>query len=78
MISIEEAIKRGQTSRWGPNATHTENETAYLDRTLLATEVLRLQTELVATEQALAEAEIEVESLGNALNNINYEQEQPS
>lgn len=72
MITVHEAIRRGQSRRWSANATHTENETAYLDRTLLATEVIRLQQELAATETALTEAEREIEDMTRTIGNMNW------
>lgn len=71
-ITIFRAMGRAQ-QRWSVGISAVDAEQAYLDRTLMATEIIRLQRELAATQDSLDEAEREVESLGNALNNIDFE-----
>lgn len=62
MISVDEAMARSGLA-WDPNVGHVDAETAYLDRTVLASEVRRLRQDLVATEEALHEAEQEVRDI---------------
>lgn len=62
MISVEEAMARAGLA-WDPSVGHVDAETAYLDRTVLASEVRRLRRDLVATEEAMNEAEREVRAI---------------
>lgn len=69
---VNAAIDRAK-KKWDPVASHVDNEAAYLDRFVLAAEVMALREELAATEDAQHEAEAEVETLQRALQNIDYE-----
>jgi hypothetical protein len=62
MININQAIERGHL-RWGDDISNVDVETAYQDRTALADEVKRVRQELADTEEALHEAESEVDRL---------------
>ena len=61
-LDVDAAIERAK-KKWDPVASHVDHEAAYLDRFVLAAEVLMLRQELVVTQDALAEAEREVEDL---------------
>jgi hypothetical protein len=61
-VDVDSAIDRAK-QHWDPVASHTDHETAYLDRFVLAAEVLILRQELADTQDALAEAEREVDDL---------------
>jgi hypothetical protein len=69
---VNAAIGRAKKG-WDPVASHVDNEAAYLDRFVLAAEVVALREELAATQDAQHEAEREVETLQEALLNIDFE-----
>jgi len=69
---IDQAIERAK-KRWSPLASHVDNEAAYLDRFVLATEVIVLRQELADTQDAMNEAEREVSTLQEAILNIDFE-----
>jgi len=71
-VDVDAAIERAK-KKWDPVASHVDHEAAYLDRFVLAAEVLILREELAATEDAQREAEREVETLQDALRNIDHE-----
>jgi len=71
-LDVNSAIERA-SKKWDPVASHTDHEAAYLDRFVLAAEVLILRQELADTQDALDEAEREVETLQRALQNIDFE-----
>lgn len=71
-VDVDAAIGRAKQG-WDPVASHTDNEAAYLDRFVLAAEVVVLREELAATQDAQHEAEREVETLQHALQNIDHE-----
>ena len=62
MTDLDRAIGRA-SERWVLGGTHVDDEAAYLDRALLAKEVLRLRTELAQAITALAQAEAEIDRL---------------
>lgn len=72
LVDVNAAIDRAK-QHWNPVASHTDNEAAYLDRFVLAAEVLILRQELADTHDALDEAEREVETLQEAIRNIDFE-----
>lgn len=71
-VDVDAAIERAK-KKWDPVASHVDHEAAYLDRFVLAAEVLILREELAATQDAQHEAEREVETLQRALQNIEFE-----
>ena len=71
-IDVEAALGRAK-QHWSVHTTHTEDEAAFLDRFVLAAEVLILRQELADTQDAQHEAEREVETLQRALQNIDFE-----
>ena len=62
LTDVNAAIGRAK-QKWDPVASHNDNEAAYLDRFVLAAEVLILREELAATQDAQHEAEREVDRL---------------
>jgi hypothetical protein len=69
---VDAAIDRAKQP-WNPVASNVDNEAAYRDRFVLAAEVLVLREELAATQDAQHEAEREVETLQEAIRNIDFE-----
>jgi hypothetical protein len=61
VITVDEAIKRGQVQEWSPAVSHTEAETAYKDRALLAMEVLSMREILMETEEEVEHLRRELE-----------------
>ena len=68
---VDSAIARAK-KKWDPVASHVDNEAAYLDRFVLAAEVLILRQELADTQDAQKEAEQEVNDLLDRIHSIKY------
>lgn len=71
-LDVDAALERAKKG-WDPLASHVDNEAAYLDRFVLAAEVLVLRQELADTQDAMNEAEREVSTLQEAILNIDFE-----
>jgi chromosome segregation ATPase len=73
VLRIENAIERAQGDKAAAFALKAKTPPEMTDRIALAEEVGRLREELHATQEALDEAEREVETLQDALRNINHD-----
>jgi len=71
-IDVDAAIARAP-GRWNTRTSGTESEGAFIDRTLLAREVLRLRQELADTIDALAESDTEIERLEQTIDLLTKE-----
>lgn len=72
VVTVNMALSR-RNRHWDESNSHVEHEQAYLDRLVLAEYIDLLRDELRHTQDAQHEAEMEVETLQHALQNIDFE-----
>jgi fructose-specific phosphotransferase system component IIB len=73
VLRIENALDRAEIDKATALALKASTPVEMTDRIALAEEVRRVREELHATQEALDEAEREVETLQDALRNINHD-----
>lgn len=66
---VEAALARS-SHRWAPGTSNTSAEGAFLDRTTLAAEVVRLRAELADTIDSLAESDEQIARLQTTIEHL--------